>query len=773
MTKFLLQDTTVKKLIRKTLKENQEGYLFFEKGDEWKKLFFKNGRLTGAASSSKADYLGQYLISYGVIDTEQFEKAYRSGSDPKKSMDEVLKFATPEILKQLIYEKILDTIFIASRWAECAYSVVSEKSKDQKVDVEISAEEISTGLKERVAEFRAVLSVVPTLGSRPKIEHDKIKDHKITDQHEIILNYLAAGKTINEILSIMTPHNYLLFKCFYQLSNMGILVKGTGAPLSREKVIQLVNESHKCKKCAMAISDFTLKFEIELDKDQKDENVEKEDGNYRKDISIYQKLHNEDPENSLYSHCFLKAKSCFIVDFYNNKLSPFAEVGIIDNIEKILNAGQIDKQIYEILKKEGGRSSIKNIIKLMDSRHEIDVLTSVDKMMINGVVKEIEPRTLIDAIKLGRSEYFEKLLNKNEINKLFSADISANLTPLMLSALAGKTCEDMEENFEVKPSYSGSNPVFHDYDMTLLMLASMIGNYEAVEFLLAQHAKTDVHNGNGVTALMLALQNGYDETALLLMNKGADVNAKNQNNYSALMIAASKGMPHIVDFMIKLQVDVNQLNSKGQSALISALRFNHKDIVLSLIAAGTDLNHKDLNGTLPVDHAESPEMVELINKGTKNAKQIKEKLNKKKDDLEISEKDLIKKERQERSGFLAVIFFAMLMVITSAVNVYLLFFPDDRYGFSKESKEVVGQLGMEYCNRFKICRTNVPEDVLAKCHSIGISIMSEFFKNARSCDMELVENCKSCLKAVNCDDFYNIDGSTLSEYCHQCSNACK
>jgi ankyrin repeat protein len=62
--------------------------------------------------------------------------------------------------------------------------------------------------------------------------------------------------------------------------------------------------------------------------------------------------------------------------------------------------------------------------------------------------------------------------------------------------------------------------------MTFLMLASMIGNYEAVEFLLAQHAKPDLHNGNGVTALMLALQNGYDEIALLLMNKGCRCKCK-------------------------------------------------------------------------------------------------------------------------------------------------------------------------------------------------------------------------------------------------------
>ncbi|HQO92837.1 MAG TPA: ankyrin repeat domain-containing protein, partial [bacterium] len=612
-----------------------------------------------------------------------------------------MKAATPEILKQLIYEKILDTIFIASRWSECLYSVVSEKSKDQKVDVEISVEEISTGLKERVAEFRAVLSVIPTLGSRPKIEHDEIKDHKITDQHEIILNYLGAGKTIDEILSIMTPHNYLLFKCFYQLCSIGILVKGTGAPLSREKVIQLVNESDKSKKSVQhvaideQISDKSLSIEFQIDADE---------DKYRKEVTIYQKLHSEDPDNSIYAHCFGKAESCFIVEFYTKKLSPFAVIGVAKDVDRT-EGKKIDAEICEAIKKEGGKLPVRNLIKLLDHRHEIDILTSIEKLISSGAIIEIEPETFIDAIKLGRSEFFEKLFKKNEINKMFSTDISANLTPSMLSVISGTTEDDLAEKPGARSFKTGLKPALYDYEMTYLMLASMIGNYEAVEFLLSNHAKSDLHNGNGVTALMLALQNGYDETALLLMNKGADVNAKNQNNYSALMIAASKGMAHIVDFMIKLKVDVNQLNSKGQSALISALRFNHKDIVLSLIAAGTDLNHKDLNGTLPVDHAESPEMAELIRKGTKNAKQIKEKLNKKKDDLEISEKDLIKKERQERSGFLAVILFAMLMVITSAVNVYLLFFPEERYGFSKESKEVVDQLGMEYCNRFKICRT--------------------------------------------------------------------
>ena len=767
MEKFLLLDTTVKKLIRKTLKENSDGYLFFENGDEWKKLFFKNGRLTGASSSSKADYLGQYLISYGIIDTDEFEKAYQSGADPKKSMDEVLKVATPEVLKQLIYEKILDTIFITSRWPDCVYSVVSEKSKDQKVDVEISAEEISNGLKERVVEFREILSLIPTLGARPKIEQSEIKNNKITNQHEIILNYISAGKTITEILSIMTPHNYLLFKCFYQLCKMGILAKGTGAPLSREKVIQLVNESHKCKKCSMMISDLTLKVELTTDFAESTEN------DYRSEISIYQKLHTEDPENSLYSHCFLKAKSCFIVDFYNSKLSPFAEIGITDNLEKIKNATEIDNQIYELLKKYDGRASIKNIIKLISNRHEIDLLTSIDKLLTNGVIKEIEPQTFIDAIKLGRSEHFDKLFKKDEVNKLFNADISANLTPLMLSVLAGKTCEDIEEISSAKPFYSASDPVFHDYEMTFLMLASMLGNYEAVEFLLRHHAKPDLHNGNSVTALMLALQNGHDDTALLLMQKGADVNARNRNNYSALMIAASKGMAHIVDFMIKLKVDVNQLNSKGQSALISALRFNHKDVVISLIAAGIDTTHEDVEEHSPLYYAESEEMAELIKKGGKNSKQIKKQINKRQQNILDKDKDLLKERKRLVPSPVPLFFFSTLIIATSIINVHLLFFSGSRYDLSSEAKTVMDEIGLEYCNKFKFCRKDIPEHIVSRCHQMGISIVSAYFSNSKSCNMSLTEECKMCIKSLSCEDFYDIDGSNLSDYCSQCTIICK
>ena len=766
MAKLLLKDTSVMKLIRKVLKETQEGYLLFEQDDEWKKLFFKNGKVTGAASNNKSDYLGQYLIAYGVINTEQFEETYRTQSETKKMMEIALEAATPETLRGIIFEKIIDTIFIAARWSDCMYSVVNERQlKPQTVDVELSPGDVSSGLKQRISEFRETLSLIPELGARPKIDEVKKENYKVSAQEEIILNYISAGKTIKEILAIIVPHNYLLFKSLYNLSKEKVIVKGTGAPLSREDIIRLVDESNKCKKCAQPISDVTLSSADKVSKDD-DENK------FRKELHKYQELHSDDPDNSLYSHYFVKVKSCYIMNFYKNKLSPFAVVEIIDGLEKI-RANEVDVKVYGKIKEEGGRASLRNIIKSMEHRSEIDILFSVDKLLSKYVIKDVEPETFIDAIKLGRNEYLEKLFNKNEKNKLFTTDISKNLTPTMLSVISGEECEGDEKEVERKKSQPKAKSVLHDYEMTPLMLASMIGNYEAVEFLLLNNADPNLHNGNGVTALMLALQNGYDETAWLLMDHRADINAKNTNGYSALMIAASKGMSHIVDRMIKHGVNVNQVNKNGQTALNNAVRFNHKDVAVSLIAAGIDLSIEDSEGYSPLYYAETKEMAELIEKGAGNSKKIKKDQKKKKKETLFYDKNLLKDRKEMFSGSLPVFAFSALLLATSYMNISVLFFSGENYGLTSQSRRVVEELGMEYCEKFKLCRENLPEHVLSKCHKIGAEIISGNFRNSRSCDRETVKKCKLCIRSVSCKDFYNIHGSNLFKYCDQCIGACK
>jgi len=767
VAKLLLKDTYVMKLIKETLKNKPEGYILFEQGDEWKKVFFKKGRIINSSSSSSEDYLGQYLLSYGVISNEQFEEAYHAGKEDKLALEKVLKFSTPKILKQMIFEKVIDAVFIAARWPKCKYEVFEEKQTEYKnIDVAITPKDISKGLKKRVDEFRNILAVIPELGARPEINEEKAQSTKINSQKEIILNYLKAGKTITEILSIMAPHNYLLLKSFYQLHKMEIISKGKGAPLSRENAIRIINDSAASKKEQKIVSCFTIDEPVPVSPQSGSP-----DDRFKREVSIYQKLYNEDPDNSIYNNGFVKAKSCFIVDFYNSKLSPFAVIGLVAEMEKIPLKNDVDEEIYRLVQDRGGKISVRDVVKALESRHEIDVLTSVNKFLINGIIEEVEPETMVDAIRLGRAESFERLFKKEEVNRFFETDISINLTPSMFSVISGDVEEDIAAEVGVKTS--GSKVSLHSYEMTFLMLASMLGNYEAAQFLLLNHAKIDLHNGNGVTALMLALENSHDDIAMLLMDHGANVNAKNSTGYSALMIAASKGMAHIVDYMIRLDVDVNQVNINGQSALHSAMRFDHEEIVISLIAAGIDLSTKDKEGHFPLYYAESVEIAELIKKGEGNSKKLKKKIEKRKDALLVYEQNVLGSEEKSLSYILTLGLFSALLVVAIFVNIYLFFFPEDRYGISAQAESAMELLGKDYCGKFKECRPNLPKHVVANCEQMGTDIVSSYYRNAKSCDMKMIKECGACLKTLECDDFLDVDDSNLSNYCHECMNICK
>ncbi len=771
MAKYLLKNIVILDLFKNTVKEFPEGYIHFEKDDEWRRVFFSNGKITSASSSCKSDYLGQYLMSFGVLDPTQFESAYKDGFETKESMDTVLNYVSPDVLKPLIHEKIINTIFIATRWPEGEYSVVCEKQdKYYDVDVELTIKEIETGLKERIEEFQNILETVPELGSRPKIDYMESRGFSISHQKETILNYIVSGKTINDIMSSLPAHNYLLLKCIFQLVRMGILLKGTGSPLSKEEIIKLVNDSKKSKKTDVPVLNYSLDSSV-IEKTQ----MEIGEHKYRAEINKYRKLSEEFPENSLYVSLYEKAKSFFTVYFYSNRLSPFSVLEAIDIVEKVPDLSEVDIEVfYEVRKNEEEGISIKNLISSMQERHEVDILVSVGKLMDFEVIRESEPNFFIDAVKLGRNDCYEKLFNKKERNDLFDINICENLTPLMLSVVTANYPKEIAEELGVNSSEIGEKKVIHDYKMTPLMLSAMLGNYEAAEFLLSNNVKIDKHNGNGVTPLMLALENKHDDVASLLLRKGANVNAENKHGYSALMIAASRGLSHIVDYMIRLGVDVNHVNVHGQTALISALRFNHEDVVVSLIAAGTDLNNKDEEGRAPIDYAESVAVTELIRKGARHSKQIKRKrLKKRKRELQAYKRNLVKDEKEVVPGSFPVFVFGTLVLVTALINVYLLFFSDDRYKMSAQAESVMEQLGEDYCLKFKECRSKIPKHVLDNCNKMGKDKVSEYFKLAQSCGQNAVRECSECIRTLKCEEFRQLNGFNLSDYCYECINACE
>jgi ankyrin repeat protein len=136
------------------------------------------------------------------------------------------------------------------------------------------------------------------------------------------------------------------------------------------------------------------------------------------------------------------------------------------------------------------------------------------------------------------------------------------------------------------------------------------------------------------------------------------------------MIAAAKGMSHVVDHMIKFKVNVNHVNLKGQTALISALRFNNEDIVVSLIAAGTDLNSRDADGHTPLYYAESVVITELIRRGARYSKQIKKKQIKKRKKKLAYEKNILTDEKDVVPTSYHVYVFSFMTLVAVLILIY-------------------------------------------------------------------------------------------------------
>ncbi|MGM0369602.1 MAG: ankyrin repeat domain-containing protein [Bacillota bacterium] len=72
---------------------------------------------------------------------------------------------------------------------------------------------------------------------------------------------------------------------------------------------------------------------------------------------------------------------------------------------------------------------------------------------------------------------------------------------------------------------------------TVLMVATLRENVEAVKILLSEGAKVDTKSKEGATSLMLAAGKGNSELVELLLENGADINATCDRGWTALDLA--------------------------------------------------------------------------------------------------------------------------------------------------------------------------------------------------------------------------------------------
>lgn len=150
---------------------------------------------------------------------------------------------------------------------------------------------------------------------------------------------------------------------------------------------------------------------------------------------------------------------------------------------------------------------------------------------------------------------------------------------------------------------------------TPLILAVMHKRYTTVKALLEAGCAVDVQDNPGRTALHYACQHGHNATAVpLLLAHGVHLNLQDNDGCTPLFMAASEGLSHVVRALVRTgRCDVNLATHGTRRTPLHLLAYKgHADCLLDMIAAGADINLRDVEGQTALWHAVNNGRVEVI-----------------------------------------------------------------------------------------------------------------------------------------------------------------
>ena len=186
--------------------------------------------------------------------------------------------------------------------------------------------------------------------------------------------------------------------------------------------------------------------------------------------------------------------------------------------------------------------------------------------------------------------------------------------------------------------------------MTALHRAARGGHGAAIEVLIANGAAVNTKNKAGLTPLELAdadaaevlrkhgaqsavklgalsddAANGNLEAVKQHLKAGSDVNGKDNLGRTPLYRAAYNGHKEIVELLLENKADTSARDANGWSPMHGSAYKGHVEIVAALIEAKAEVNAKDTDGDTPLDWAKNKQKVaELLRKnGAKTGADLK------------------------------------------------------------------------------------------------------------------------------------------------------
>jgi ankyrin repeat protein len=177
-------------------------------------------------------------------------------------------------------------------------------------------------------------------------------------------------------------------------------------------------------------------------------------------------------------------------------------------------------------------------------------------------------------------------------------------------------CLDYDGQVEVLEILRGHGAVFETDESDAMANACLRGNYEIVEYLLANGMAADAHRvyEDGMPdscGIETAIMYGYLDIIRLLVENGADIEYRDAYGGTHIMNAAQDGY-HILEYFIEIGAEIDSQSDDGYTPLMCAAAMQNAKGVEVLLGAGADTGLKNNDGQTAYDMAKETKNKDII-----------------------------------------------------------------------------------------------------------------------------------------------------------------
>ncbi len=178
----------------------------------------------------------------------------------------------------------------------------------------------------------------------------------------------------------------------------------------------------------------------------------------------------------------------------------------------------------------------------------------------------------------------------DEVSKIPQSMVISNKFPDAKNLLLENKLDELSKLIDEYPTIVDEND---EVGMTLLLIASQIGNRPAVEMLIKKGS--DVHRCeviSGHSAILEATKMGHYEIVKLLIDSGADPEIKDKFGFTPILMAVVEKQFNCLATLLGYGVILERRDDNFDTPLLAAIRCNNIEAVRLLISAGSDITVK-------------------------------------------------------------------------------------------------------------------------------------------------------------------------------------